>query len=398
MSSIETTQDEFPLPLEVDYEGTALTYEHPDRPARNTFLAWHRPRKQYVRQKQWTNAVLDVMSGRNVDERLKYVGLPGIDLLDIRQLLRTVCEPTSRKLQYIGFDLAAGSGSGDGTELNISQSELDARPSVYQPSGVRPDDLRYLSKRTTSAWHAVKSFGHVDVVNFDLTTTLFDGGPDEPDSYLGALKEVVALQAGNPNPWVLLVTTRVDRQDMRDSAIRPLLERFRGSIDSCPDLAEAIGLAGLTVPDEESAEAWGDDALRVSSLTATLQWIRGLLNNGSLSAKVRLTSCFVYTSFETAGVVDIASLVIRVDRKPTNLVDSVFSGPDLVQGDSGQDLGACSATTADFTRIAKAVDLDLLLEGDSGLRTEMQDLSADLLAEARYSKHDYRVWVNSSRS
>lgn len=398
MTEPDAGADSFPLPGEVDYEDASLSYDHPDRPTRNTFLAWHRPRKQYVREAQWTNAVRQVMDDRDPDDKLKYIGLPGIDLLDLRQILRTVCEPSGRKLQYIGFDIAAGAASPDGTELNISQSELDARSSVHSPSGVRPDDLRYVGKRTTNAWRAVRRFGHVDVVNFDLTTTLFDLSPDEPISYLGALKEVLALQSGNPKPWVLLLTTKVDRQDMTDAGVGPLLRQFRDTLADCPELSDAIVEAELSLPDGLTIDAWDDDSLRVTSLTGTLQWIHGLLNEGAISARVRLTSCFVYTSFQKGGIVDIASMVVRFDPQPVDLVDTVFPVSEPDQPDVQATERPCVRFTNQYRRIADGINIDDRLRADADLRVRMTGLTADLLEEARYSRADYLAWADTQIS
>src|SRR5690242_12105971 len=78
-------------------------YDHLERPPRAKFLPWHRPRKHYVRNAQWANAIREVMRDRDGSERLKYVGLPGVDLLDLRHILKFVCEPHERHLEFIGF-------------------------------------------------------------------------------------------------------------------------------------------------------------------------------------------------------------------------------------------------------------------------------------------------------
>ncbi|MEW1952314.1 hypothetical protein [Terrabacter sp. NPDC080008] len=393
-------EEGFPLPDEVAYQEAEFVYSHPDRPIRNKFLPWHRPRKQYVREKQWTNAVADVMKDRDQADKLKYIGLPGIDLLDLRQILRTVCEPTGRKLQYIGFDLIAGSASPDATELNISQSELDARACVHQPSGVRPDDLRYVGKRSTGAWKAVREFGHVDVVNFDLTTTLFDGPPYEEVSYLAALKEVLALQAGNPRPWVLLLTTKVDRQDMNDQAVNPLLARFRDSLAECPELEAIIAESGVRLPEDMHLGTWDAKALRVSILSAMLQWIHGLVNGGAMAARVRLSSCFFYTSFTTGGSIDMVSMVIRFNPQPTDLDDAVFvdRGEDECNDVSSPMDDTCSQFASHYQRIANGADIDKRIQEDATLRSEMVRLAADLLEEARYSRPDFLEWAETQSS
>lgn len=398
--------DEFPLPDDVDYSGTATPYLQPDRPTRSDFSAWHHPRKQYVREKQWTNAVKGVMELRDPVDRIKYVGLPGIDLLDVRQLLRTVCEPTSRHLQFVGFDIAAGSEGPAATELNISQSELYARALIHKPSEVRPDDIRYVGRRNTGAWRAVKSLGHVDVVNLDLTTTVFDASSHEPESYMCTVKEILSLQAGNPNPWVMLLTTKVD-DTMEAAAIEPLLEKLKASLDQCPELAEAIEQSGIELPSSLSDDSCPDDVRRILALAGAMQWMLSLVQSGRLKAKLKVESCFFYTSFTTGGVIDMASLVIRFDPIVAELEDRVYTptgvSPDQDQDEKPdleqrQENPLCSQYVRQYTRISGGADIGARLQDDMSLRREMVELSASLLEEARYSREEYAVWVDSQAS
>jgi hypothetical protein len=392
----DDTSDGFPLPDEVDYSGTAPAYVQPVRPTRSDFYAWHHPRKQYVREKQWTNAVNGVMRGRDAADRIKYVGLPGIDLLDVRQLLRTVCEPTGRRLQYVGFDIAAGSESPAATELNISESELRARTLVHKPSEVRPDDIRYVGRKNTSAWRAVKNLGHVDVVNLDLTTTVFDASSTEPDSYMCLVKEILALQAGNPHPWVMFLTTKVD-ETMKAAAIDPLLEKLKASLEACAELVEAIEQARIEVPAQLDVETCPDDARRVLALTGGMQWMHELVQSGQLAAKMKVLSCFYYTSFAKGGNIDMASLVIRFDPVATELEDRVYSPPVTSPEPETADR-LCAQYVRQFERISNGADIGALIQDDLSLRAEMVELSASLLEEARYSREEYAAWTEAEAS
>lgn len=397
MTGIER-DDGFPLPGDIDYSGTEETYLQPGRPSRSDFFAWHHPRKQYVREKQWTNAVRGVMQRRDLADRIKYVGLPGIDLLDVRQLLRTVCEPIGRHLQYVGFDISAGSEGPAATELNISQSELDARAFIHKPSGVRPDDIRYVGRRNTGAWRAVKNLGHVDVVNLDLTTTVFDASSHEPESYMCTVKEILALQAGNPNPWVMLLTTKVD-DTMEATAIEPLLAKLKASVDECPDLGEAIKQSGIEVPTSLIDAGCPDDVRRILALVGAMQWMLGLVQSGRLKSKMKVESCFFYTSFATGGVIDMASLVLRFDPVLTELEDGVYTPPGVPPvPDSESAKQLCAQYVRQFERIVDGPDIGARLQEDLSLRKEMTELSASLLEEARYSRDDYMAWVENEAS
>ena len=95
-------------------------------PGRKSFLPWHKPRKQYVRHHQW-RAEIDLMlnDAPRADNTLKYLGLPGPDLLDLRHLHAEICEPRDLGFRFLGFNNAAKPSSAAQTELNISLDEVN---------------------------------------------------------------------------------------------------------------------------------------------------------------------------------------------------------------------------------------------------------------------------------
>ena len=56
------------------------------------FKPWHKPRKQYIRLRQWCAIVRWLIRkvGMQQGDSLRYLGLPGEDLLDIRKSSRRV--------------------------------------------------------------------------------------------------------------------------------------------------------------------------------------------------------------------------------------------------------------------------------------------------------------------
>ena len=78
-----TDDDMFPI----------TAYEAPSR-ATKPFLPWHRPRKHFVRREQWQQQIeILADAGQLEHQTIRYLGLPGTDLLDIRHFHRTLCEP-----------------------------------------------------------------------------------------------------------------------------------------------------------------------------------------------------------------------------------------------------------------------------------------------------------------
>lgn len=95
--------------------------ESPRRP----FEPWHRPRKQWIRRYQWHDSLLEMMRETHfpADARImRYLSLPGEDLLDVR-VLREACVEAGVDMRFTGM-VSVGPGSARDTRLNIAESEV----------------------------------------------------------------------------------------------------------------------------------------------------------------------------------------------------------------------------------------------------------------------------------
>ena len=61
------------------------------RTAPKEFMPWHKPRKQFVRRKQWSALLRRLYKNRGPGDPLRYLGLPGTDLIDLRYLHKELC-------------------------------------------------------------------------------------------------------------------------------------------------------------------------------------------------------------------------------------------------------------------------------------------------------------------
>lgn len=106
-------------------------------PIRTDFKPWHKPRKHYVRLKQWCHETRKLLKQFESDqnEELRYFGMPGEDLLDIR-VLKEVCAKSNVKLRYLGFDCSLASSN-----LNLSRHEVNSDEFIHQSSLVIKDQL-----------------------------------------------------------------------------------------------------------------------------------------------------------------------------------------------------------------------------------------------------------------
>jgi hypothetical protein len=210
-------------------------------PPKKTFLPWHKPRKQFVRNDQWRHYIVEMLDEtKPPDGILTYFGLPGVDLLDLRFFGGTVCDPRSLKLRFLGFNDAASPQSGDQTELNISLDEL-SKSTFFDPmSEIVPDDFRELVNDDSIAWQKTLELGPYDVLNLDLC----DGfGAQEPgqisETYYNAMSKLFGIQARKKGPWLLLLTTRVGKVHVHIDTLTRLSRLYAENLKKCNEFQKA---------------------------------------------------------------------------------------------------------------------------------------------------------------
>ena len=69
------------------------------RTAPKEFKPWHKPRKQFVRREQLSALLLRLYENRKPRDSLRYLGLPGTDLIDLRYLHEQLCRTKDRQLE-----------------------------------------------------------------------------------------------------------------------------------------------------------------------------------------------------------------------------------------------------------------------------------------------------------
>ena len=199
------------------------------------FKPWHKPRKQFVRREQWSALLQSLYERREPGDPLRYLGLPGTDLIDLRYLHEQLCSASNRPLSFLGFNTEAQPGSAAQVQLSISLDEVRRLPNVDTQSDVIHDDFRRIGNPKSIAWSRTLQIGPFDVVNIDLCDGLASDPPQNADSVYKALDQLMALQGRNPDPWLLLVTTRIGRGMFDADAEERLLSLFHGNVNDCKD-------------------------------------------------------------------------------------------------------------------------------------------------------------------
>jgi hypothetical protein len=367
------------------------SYERPpDRPRRD-FRPWHAPRKQYVRKYQWATILGDIIGPRSRAEGIAYLGLPGIDLLDLRYFHRRICEPLKLPIRFVGFDHSASGGSQDSVELNISLQEVKLSPLVDPRSVIHPGDLRDLTSEKSQGFQLAKDAAPFDVVNIDLCDNFLFDDPSSDRSIYAALSNIFSLQDKSQQPWGLYLTSSLNRDAVHDGVFELLAPALSKALEDCPDFAELcsplLGAGALEEFDWSTSEgpifySW--------SILAVCVWIYALARRRHPNG-VNLKASFGY-NVHGGSALDMFSIAFKITPKFGSAVDP--SG--LATHSSGTDDSPCPSYSQFSNRVQGMKDVDSILDVDEELMNELVSEAADLLVEARYDRDLYIGWVKET--
>ena len=368
------------------------TYEAPmPYQAKGDFLPWHRPRKQYVRHHQWCHEVVKLLKDTPPTEgTLKYLGLPGVDLLDLRHFHSAVCVEHGVKLRFLGFNTSARPKSSAQIELNISLDEVKRLDNVDPRSDIIGDNFALVANQSSIAFRRTRELGPYDVINLDLC----DGfGAQEPgaleNSYYDAVVSLLALQARNANPWLLFLTTRADRANVNETVLKALIKKYCENLEQCASFKDASREYFSIETQDAVAQAVGEPrGLLHVFLTGLCKWFVAMALEHQPPISVEVRSVFGYRVVKEAEHEDLVSLALKFTPTFVPAGDPVGLA---IQPSAKLDEGTLA--TKALRRVAKRVDADRTLLEDAALMQSMTDATAHLLGLARYDIEKYKAWA-----
>ena len=363
-----------------------IEYAQP-RTAPKEFKPWHKPRKQFVRRKQWSALLQGLYEKREPRDPLRYLGLPGTDLIDLRYLHEQLCRDNNRSLCFLGFNTEAQRGSPAHVELNVSLDEVRRLPNVDEQSAVLPDDFRLVGNENSIAWSRTRQLGPFDVVNIDLCDGLASDVPQNDGSIYNALAQLMALQARNSKPWLLLITTRIGRGMFDTDAEQRLISHFRDNVANCEGFAEACEqLLESDVESIDPATCSESDLLNLM-IVAIGKWLFKLVQYQAPS-RVELASTQGYRVNPVAAQEDLVSRALRFEPV-------IVASADALSPTAPAPVDECAIAKAILRRSNGRLDVDNILDQQPDLLEELIGETERLLTDARYEVAGYRQWLTS---
>ena len=364
---------------------------------KKTWKPWHRPRKQWIRLRQWNAQIGQLINELNLTDRpLRYLSLPGEDLLDIR-VIRKLCGVKGVQLKCLGFDNCMYSPNTQ-TELNISKSEVFQSPIIYPESDVKKDDFGMLSDKNSQAYKVAKQNGAYDIINLDLCGS-FSRRQGRP--YYNALCNLIDIQIRERNqPWLFFLTTRADVGQVNTNDLPNYLRNLRYNVrrsDTFKDrLDHLLGNRLDQINGNLQQELIRLERAKFGRLFALCiaKWLLRLMSSGSpLWVTEMLDSYWYRVSY--AKVPNMLSLSFRfrqvtdTRQDPTGLADD--------QATQNEQVDESALAIAALTKTESIVDVDKLLRDDRALYNEMVEETKKLLGSARYPIKEYQSWAKKKQ-
>lgn len=183
-----------------------------DETPRDThFDAWHRPRKHWIRSKQWWKALDGLRKDRNHQDSscFNMLSLPGGELLDVRYFYSMIESDDDqstnvKKLRLTGFV----NNPSDHERAQRNLPLIGIASSAAGDSVIKHDDIDNLSKGGVLK-KTFENMGPFEVINLDYCNSIAPAGKrDRVDS----VYQIINYQCQHQSkPWLFMFTTRTSQ-------------------------------------------------------------------------------------------------------------------------------------------------------------------------------------------
>lgn len=393
-------------------------------PPGDDFKAWHRVRKEFIRQQQWNELTIRLVKRRwhrelqqneiewtlesDVDEieaisapsseaqkrPLRCLVIPGDDLLDIRALWRDT-EEQNCHIRYLGFNERHGSDQ-EGTRIHVANNAVTSLPRVAKDSQVIADRFEAIIHPASQARRYLREYGPYHVVNLDFCGSIFPNTQRDTQPYHKGIHELLIYQfAEQKSPWLLFVTTEVQPSIADSEKLGSFCRLARDNYDKHSEFRD--GVANLL---PSAAFEDPDVPVILSSLTeeqivklfgvALGKWLLQLGHSAQPQWTVAMRRSYQYTINEDKGAVMLA-LAFEFSPNITPPVDHSGISSVAVPPKSFPDERECAVKIA--SSVAAIQDIVSRLEAQPELKQQITQAHADLLQAAGFDRAAYLEWV-----
>jgi len=361
----------------------------------NQLLPWHTPRKQLVREKQWIyfarRLIENEIGGPGLRQarpdkpEVRYLTLPGLDYLDVRQL-GAECRELDCRLTSTGFQMG-GDGNRKIARAKIREQSLVDAGYISVNSYTFPRRFEDIVPVGGEAHRELKSRAPFHIVNVDACGSIAPPGANHQSRLIEALYRILELQFQlKTGAWLLFVTV-----DARPNSLAvETLNRLCSTIFNNADSSEEFRNTALPLLDREGgdireavAEASGEAGARFLRLfgLGMAKWLLHLARDKNWDMKTHHPYCYstMPDGDETPSMVCLAFEFLPPPPGLQDQFQVVRANP--APGPQFQDTSIRAAE-----KIRDMANADCLIRTDEPLRTQMVANLRNLLGEAGYGQ------------
>ncbi|MEM7687610.1 MAG: hypothetical protein AAF291_01180 [Pseudomonadota bacterium] len=361
---------------------------------------WHRPRKQFIRERQWvarSKLLLEhVPKSRlpvNADgnREIRYLTLPGIDYLDVVELGRA-CRTEGLQLTSTSF-FASHETSRSVARAQVREEALIGEGVITRHSQTFYRRFEEIETTTGAAYKELVERGPFQVVNIDACGSIAPADYKHPQRLIEALHRLIEFQLDACSTrWVLFVTSDVRKENFSDETLERLYQAIRMNARSEKEFEEGfIQLLSADAPDFEEALRIGhetDELAFIKCFSLGLaKWMLHLAGEKNWSLKVH------QSYFYSTDGADTAAKAGQTSRPTMPCLAFEFLPPEPGLRDRFQASKAAPLPTKysenfslrALSKVSEMLDLDAMMLSDSELSSEMKNRMRTELAAAGYA-------------
>ena len=355
----------------------------------NEMFPWHRPRKQLVRENQWlrySRYLIERIRGHvaSSDREVRYLTLPGIDYLDVRQLAE-VCRSLDCSLTSTGFQ-SVGEGNRYVARAQFREKSLIDAGHITGRSHTYPRRLEDIVHTDGNAYRDLRSRGPFHIINIDPCGSIAPPAAHHSNRLIDALYRIVELQIElMTGRWLLFVTADARPDSLETQTLEKLCKPIYENADANEEFLNRAApilnpcQTDIRVAASTAARKPGVTFLRLFSL-GIAKWLLHLAHDKHWEVQTHHPYCYstMPTGDDTPSMVCLAFEFLPPPRGLQDRFAVARAKPaaDPVRGDT-------SVRAAD--KIAGMVNADDQIRLDSVLRFRLASDLRKLLEEAGYS-------------
>ena len=303
-----------------------------------------------------------------------------------------VCQHHCRDLLFVGFDTDRVD---EACRSSIEASKLKMEAGIDGRSGIIETAFQSLADQDSHAFEIARKLGAFDIVNIDLCNGLAGETPTASGlTVYNAIATLLGLQVKRLQPWMLMITTRVDRRNVDSEASRRLSNILSDNLKRCQGFSvEFEKNFGVSSVAKRTLSMMNASVLAQLRTIAISKWIISLAAGKQMRAE--LVSAISYTVYRRNGHPDLLSLAFRIDPVDTTPPFDRFRISDLPAKLEMDD--ECARGLIAMELVRDAQDADEVLRQDSSLLMQAIQESVELLVAAGYDADEYRLWLDRNQ-